>query len=211
MVIHSILDPAKLMRDDRHYAANWHIQAGRKDDAAEVLKAGVDACPHSFLLTFALADLEEDRGKFATCHEIYEALLNRLIPEIVELKTTVAAEVDRARGPEVTRPTGEDAMNGDDGLAEVTRMIDEREARGRHVAERRGKDVDELSTAASVVWIMYMRFARRAEGIKAARGIFGKARKSPHITWHTFEASGKGIFTSCFAADETSDDGVSFE
>ncbi|ORX39874.1 hypothetical protein BD324DRAFT_667355 [Kockovaella imperatae] len=172
-----------------HYAANWHITAGKKDEAAEVLQAGVEACPCSYLLTFTLADLEEDRGNFATCHEVYEALINRLNPEIDELKELVAAEVDRARGPEISKPTDDDAINGDDGLAEVTRLIDEREARGKHVAEQRGKDVADLATAASVVWIMYMRFAQRAEGLKAARGVFGKARKSPHVTWHTFEAS----------------------
>lgn len=27
------------------------------------------------------------------------------------------------------------------------------------------------------------------KGIKSARGIFAKSRKSPHLTWHTFEAS----------------------
>jgi cleavage stimulation factor subunit 3 len=34
------------------------------------------------------------------------------------------------------------------------------------------------------------------QGIKAARGIFGKARKSPHTTWHTFEASAMMEFHS---------------
>jgi len=76
-----------------------------------------------------------------------------------------------------------------DGGLEIARLVEEREARGKMVADRRGKDVDASSTAIGVVWVMYMRFARRAEGMKAARGVFGKARKLPHLTWHVFEAS----------------------
>jgi len=49
------------------------------------------------------------------------------------------------------------------GVSDIVRLVEEREARGRMVAERRGKDVEELATAMSIVWIMYMRFVRRAE------------------------------------------------
>ena len=131
-------------------------------------------------MTFALADLEEDRGNFAKCHEVYEALLNRTYPEIDELKASVAAEVDRARGPEINRPSADEvAMNGDDGLAEVTKLIDERESRGKLVAERRGKDVMDLAIAVNVVWIMYMRFARRAE-VKGSSSSYCIHQLRPH-------------------------------
>jgi len=125
------------------------------------------------LLAFALADAEEDRKNFAKCHAIYDGLINRLYPGIEAMEKKVAAEVDAVKGPEVA----------DAELAE------ERENRGKLVAARRGKDVADLEACVGVVWVMYMRFARRAEGIKAARGVFGKARKSPYPTWHVFEAS----------------------
>lgn len=35
-----------------------------------------------------------------------------------------------------------------------------------------------------------MRSARRAEGLEAARRIFGKARKDPRIPWGVYEAAG---------------------
>jgi len=117
----------------------------------------------SLLLTFALADTEEDRKNFARCHEIYEALLNRLNPEIEVLKKQVAVEVETARGPEIFQKPGDDTDMTGDGMSEVQKLIEEREARGRIVAERRGKDVADLAAAAGVVWVMYMRFARRAE------------------------------------------------
>lgn len=37
---------------------------------------------------------------------------------------------------------------------------------------------------------MYMRFARRAEGLKPARSVFGKARKDKWISWEVYEAAG---------------------
>jgi cleavage stimulation factor subunit 3 len=96
----------------------------------------------------------------STVHTIYETILNHLSADIEKLKVTVAAEVDTARGPEInaTANVGDIDMDG-----EITRLVEEREERGKLVAERRGREVDELCTSAGVVWIMYMRFARRAE------------------------------------------------
>jgi cleavage stimulation factor subunit 3 len=79
-----------------------------------------------------------------------------------ELKSTIEAEVNAARGPEISAPVGgvDDEMNGVD---EAARLVEEREARGKLVLERRGREVSEVETAIGVVWVMYMRFARRSE------------------------------------------------
>ena len=39
------------------------------------------------------------------------------------------------------------------------------------------------------LWIKYMHFERRAAGIRAARQVFSRARRSPHCTWPVYEAS----------------------
>ncbi|WVO21992.1 mRNA 3'-end-processing protein RNA14 [Cryptococcus decagattii] len=193
----------KCLGEMRHFAELWHYVAsyysklGKQDQAAEILEAGVNACPKSFLLTFANAELQEERKAFPTCHSLYTTLISKLNPEVDELRQNVAREVEIARGPPI--PGSEKAataaavgdsidVDGND-ISDIQRLVEEREQRGELVAQRRGKDVEELMIGISVVWIMYMRFARRAEGIKAARGVFGKARKSPHLTWHVFEAS----------------------
>ncbi|KAJ7092538.1 hypothetical protein C8R43DRAFT_1203263 [Mycena crocata] len=52
---------------------------------------------------------------------------------------------------------------------------------------------DELSERKkqySNAWINYMRFARRAQGHKACRDAFGKARKDPFVGWEVYEAAG---------------------
>lgn len=45
-------------------------------------------------------------------------------------------------------------------------------------------------TEFGLAWIVYMRFARRAEGIKAARTVFGKARRDHWTPWEVYEAAG---------------------
>jgi cleavage stimulation factor subunit 3 len=112
---------------------------------------------------------------------LYETLLNNLNSDIDKLKLTVAAEIETARGPEISAPSAGDIEMD----AEVGRLIEERDERGKLVAERRGREVDELCTAASIVWVMYMRFARRAEvgqsasGIRSAANIGHRASKLP--------------------------------
>uniref|UniRef100_A0A182W069 Suppressor of forked domain-containing protein n=1 Tax=Anopheles minimus TaxID=112268 RepID=A0A182W069_9DIPT len=41
----------------------------------------------------------------------------------------------------------------------------------------------------SLAYIQYMKFARRAEGIKSARAVFKKAREDPRSTYHVFVAA----------------------
>jgi len=46
-----------------------------------------------------------------------------------------------------------------------------------------------------LVWIMYMRFGRRAEGLKASRPLFAKARRDRWTPWQVYEAAGALPFT----------------
>ena len=62
------------------------------------------------------------------------------------------------------------------------------------ILARRSPELNEMRAELGVVWIMYMRFARRSEGLKPARGIFGKARKDKHVSWNVYEAAGMSPF-----------------
>ncbi|KAI9638306.1 putative cleavage stimulation factor, 77kDa subunit [Dioszegia hungarica] len=173
-----------------HYAGNHYIKEQKTNEAAEVLNAGVVACPKSILLTFATAEIEEDRKLFSEAHALFTNLLDQLAHDMDALNDRIAQEVIAAKGPEIPRPATDGMdIDGEGPMAVYNRVMDEREERGRLVSERRGKEADELRNAMGVVWVMYMRYARRAEGIKGARAIFAKARKSPHVTWHIYEAS----------------------
>ncbi len=48
----------------------------------------------------------------------------------------------------------------------------------------------ETATEYGLVWIMYMRFAMRSEGVKPSRAIFAKARKDRRTPWEVYEAAG---------------------
>jgi cleavage stimulation factor subunit 3 len=116
----------------------------------------------SVLLTFACADLLEAQKDYKTCHEIYESLTTALSNEVEDLLKTVAAEVEIARGPEIPNApqTTDDEIQMSE---EVKRLVEEREARGKMVEERRGREIADVQSAISIVWVMYMRFSRRAE------------------------------------------------
>lgn len=168
------------------------------------------------LLTFAYAEVEEDRKNLAACHTAFDNLLTLLNKEVEELRVQVEQEINIARGPDIPMETNGAAGNGsgmdmdvDGEISQAQKMIEERDARVKLVTERRGKDVEDVKKAIGVVWVMYMRFARRAEvspylgyrgaqtdgqGLKAARAVFGKSRKSGNITWHVFEASGRLLY-----------------
>lgn len=55
----------------------------------------------------------------------------------------------------------------------------------------KNKELTERRTEYGIAWVSYMRFARRAEGLKPSRAIFGKARKERWTPWEVYEAAGK--------------------
>lgn len=52
-----------------------------------------------------------------------------------------------------------------------------------------------------MAWIMYMRFCRRAEGLKSYRAVFAKARKDKWTTWEVYEAAALMEYHSNKASD----------
>lgn len=119
---------------------------------------------HSILLTFATAEIEEDRKLFSEAHALFTNLLDQLAHDMDALNDRIAQEVIAAKGPEIPRPATDGMdIDGEGPMAVYNRVMDEREERGRLVSERRGKEADELRNAMGVVWVMYMRYARRAE------------------------------------------------
>ena len=48
---------------------------------------------------------------------------------------------------------------------------------------KKGAPVQLAPDLAGLAWIQYMRWARRADSVNAARKLFVKARKWPHCPW----------------------------
>ncbi|KAI9228389.1 MAG: hypothetical protein DHS80DRAFT_15684 [Piptocephalis tieghemiana] len=191
----------------RHYpeiwydAANYQLtEAQRPEDAVIILRTAIDAKPSSFLLHFALAEVEERRKRYTEAKTVYEDLLSglndrvkqaeqeyteamkRLEEEEEEEANTQGKSTEEGGGPMEMGQDGE----GRERLREAARARDR--ARERVKEERKGK-LARIGRLFSSAWIAYMRFSRRTEGIKTARGIFSRARKTGLCSHHLFIAA----------------------
>ncbi|KAJ7775312.1 hypothetical protein B0H16DRAFT_1756546 [Mycena metata] len=171
-------------------AYSWTTSVGRKDEGLAILKAGLDANParhvfhlswisdpsdapfiHSFALTYAYAELLEksqltkDHRDFTEIHSVYERFFGKrptATPQTPRPPLLIRGRPCRSADP----PTKEE-------LAE---------------RKKNQEELPELKKQYSNTWINYMRLARRAQGHKTCRDVFGKARKDEYIGWEVYEA-----------------------
>lgn len=54
----------------------------------------------------------------------------------------------------------------------------------------KNKELSDRRTEYGLAWIVYMRFARRAENLKSARNVFSKSRRDKWTPWEVYEAAG---------------------
>jgi cleavage stimulation factor subunit 3 len=163
----------------------WTERNTKPEEAMSFLKAGLEAnsarfVPRvitvmqlifrpSFLLNFAYAEAQENAKNHAEVHTMFTKFIDVLHGEIERVEKTVATEASfTSNGSGVTQPSASSSISS---------LSPQRE-----LARRR--------TELGIAWIAYMRFARRAEGLKPARNVFGKARKDKWISWEIYEAAG---------------------
>ena len=135
----------------------------------------------SFVLNFAYAEALEVAQNFTEVHALYERFLDALLAELEALESTAieAANLSQSssqesQGPDLTQNTSFSAQAADDKPSHK-------------------KDLQERRREFGVVWVMYMRFARRAEGQQSARSVFAKARRDKYnrfTPWEVYEAAG---------------------
>ncbi|KAJ7738637.1 Suf-domain-containing protein [Mycena metata] len=160
-------------------AYSWTTSVG--NDGQPILKAGLEANPDSFALTYAYtellekAQLKEDQQDFTEIHTIYERFFSVLRVELARL-SAVASE------PPAYVPSG----NASDLEAVAVNLPIEEELAVRKMNQ---DELHELKKQYSNAWINYMRFARRAQGQRACRDVFGKAREDEYIGWEVYEAA----------------------
>ena len=75
-----------------------------------------------------------------------------------------------------------------------SQSTEEKPSKSKELADRR--------TEYGIAWIVYMRFARRAETLQSARAVFGQARKDRWTPWEVYEAAGKYlVFGPCYMSE----------
>ena len=169
-------------------AATFCRAAGRPADALAWLSLGLEACPWSMLLAFAYADACREQQRYADGVAALDALVAYAQGQ-VESRTVALAEAQRRIDAEpATVAVAED--DDEDSVADAARRsADERAARKAQLADAVRPELDEWRDGVAQIWIKYMQFVRRAEGIRPTRQVFGRARKSPYCTWPVYEAN----------------------
>ncbi|MBW0506479.1 hypothetical protein O181_046194 [Austropuccinia psidii MF-1] len=174
------------------YLAADHLERnGKLEEALTVLQAGLTANPTSIVLTYAIVETQENLKNYPACHAAFNSLLEHYHSEIDEINKTIEKEI--ANGIPIieskTNATVADNEVGHELTEEEKQRVKEEEQLRANITALYKPKIDELREAAASVWVTEMRFARRTEGIKPARAVFTRARKSPYITRHVFEAS----------------------
>jgi cleavage stimulation factor subunit 3 len=185
----------------------WTSNIGKPDDALAILKAGIEANPTSYLLNFAYAEAQEVRKDLAEVHAAYDRFLSALRTELESLEKEVSppSGVTTANGNATTTNANGSAANGDTTMGEqppLTTPNNSQQSQGSQQDNKdegsslKSKELVERRSEFGLAYVMYMRFGRRAEGVKSSRAIFGKARKDRWTPWEVYEAAG-AFFRSC--------------
>lgn len=101
-----------------------------------------------------------------------------------------------------------DAANSDESSTELKMM-------SSSVSEDSltNSDFEDRKKEYALTYIMYMRFARRAEGVKASRSLFGRARRDKFASWEVYEAGGSCLLSPIplmYSVLVCSADGISY-
>lgn len=182
-----------------YLASRYLVSTCQQDEAAKWLKNGMEACTGSFLLHFAYVEFAEARKATTDCAAVFDGLINHIHAKIDARKAklqqdlkNVDTEAEMAKAQAASRRAneGDGDVDVDGEERENQRKAGEQlQARKQELQRRAHPEIEGLKEASALVWIKYMHFLRRTEGIRPARSVFSRARKSPHCTWQIFEAS----------------------
>ncbi|KAF9487681.1 Suf-domain-containing protein [Pleurotus eryngii] len=169
-------------------AYSWTASVGKDDEALSILKASLKANPSSPLLNFAYAEVLEAKGDVKAVHEVYGQLLTLLQKALKSLEAAnkVPNSPTSFSGDAPNASTAGNSVPGlsDTGLNSNNSSFSTDDSKPPNV-----KEMNERRSEYGVVYIMYMRFARRAEEIKSARAVFQRARKDRWVPWEVYDAS----------------------
>jgi cleavage stimulation factor subunit 3 len=135
------------------------------------------------LLNFAYTEALEIKKDLTEVHATYDKFLGVLRSNLENLEKQ-APSADTSLASNGTAPA---AANGNNNAAEQNSSF------GSQGSDEKPPHVTELQkqrTEYGLVWIMYMRFVRRAEGVKSSRIVFSKARRDRWTPWEVYEADG---------------------
>ncbi|GJJ07957.1 hypothetical protein Clacol_002164 [Clathrus columnatus] len=158
-----------------YMAYSWIEKNIKPDEAIGYLKNGLDANPASFILNFAYAEALEAAKNYVEVHNLFNRFIELLHEELEKQFQILAPDPTfTMNGTAIVQHlTTSASSSGNSSSGDLTPL----------------KEFLKRRTELCIAWITYMRFARRAEGLKPARAVFGKARKDKWIGWEVYEAA----------------------
>ena len=158
----------------RFYPEIWyraytsHKSMGREDEAFNLLKQGNEANPDSYLLTFALAEIEELHHHYKESHDAFNRLSSHIIDSIKNIETYILRQQAELNNqlPLIEHQANSSAQLGEfeGDIREKKRLAEvEINEKKEAVAKSRSKEIEELCKGLGLIWVMKMRLGRRSE------------------------------------------------
>jgi cleavage stimulation factor subunit 3 len=146
----------------------------------------------SYILNFALAEQYELQNKLEETHKVFINFLAKWDPELdkIDEKAKAIMAEQQAQAP----------TNGSNTNGTQTKGEGEPEQPSTPTTPQANSEVEKFKNLFKInvkevgqAWIMYMRFARRTEGMQAHRKIFGQSRKAKWLDWRVYEFAGMSL------------------
>ncbi|KAG2229913.1 hypothetical protein INT48_008288 [Thamnidium elegans] len=168
--------------------ASYYQEMNKPEKSLSILKQGIEIMPTSLLLNFSYAELCESRKQLDDARQAFDALVENLERDIENLKQTSQQEIAKIHQEAEEERASLNLSDDIDGeLREQLRSREKHVKKAQEEIEQKlNEQVNVIARSGSLVWICYMRFARRTDGIKSARALFSRARKSTNCTYHVY-------------------------
>lgn len=189
----------------------------KRDEGMNLLKASVEANPsryflcfhfdhlrdslvkhqRSFILNFAYAEALEDAKNFEEVHNTFKKFLDVLRQNLETIEANQAPkEANTSIGSDTTQPIDPNGVGNFSQESQQTQASQQSNTSNSSQGSGSGgknRELNDRRTEYGIAWIVYMRFARRAESLSAARAVFSRARKDKWTPWEVYEAAGARI------------------
>ena len=153
----------------------------------------------SFVLNFAYAEALELQNNFTEVHATFEKFLEILRKdlEVFETKLNASSSSSSSLGSQQSQQSAGATADGSSSQPQNGMQSQHSSFNTQSSSEDKppkNKEMTDKRTHYGIAWIVYIRFARRAEGLKSARAVFGKARRDRWTPWEVHEAEGASTF-----------------
>jgi len=171
-------------------------EIGQSEEAVTMFKQGTEALPSSLLLHFSYAEFEEMRKRVSEARAVFEALVTSCATERENLQKLLEKEQKAEKVKEKDKEKEKEKEKDKD--KEKDRGASPEKDEGAERIARIEEDLKRKMEQESLIYIMFMRFSKRAEDEPSLRALFRRARESPACTHHIFVASGLFFTSSSF-------------